>query len=157
MGFMILNAFTAKKFADGVVWLDETKFNSHVFRLDDAIFAKPQTFMNRVGDAVSKLATFYKIKHEDILVVHDDVDLKLGDFKFKKGSASAGHHGVEDIVSKLGDNNFWRLRIGVGRPEDARFDVEDYVLEQLSEGELSAIKELFDSKLFETLNNVVNT
>ncbi|MEK7595780.1 MAG: aminoacyl-tRNA hydrolase [Patescibacteria group bacterium] len=155
VGFMLLNAYAAVKFADGVVWLEENKFSSHVIRFGEVLLVKPQTFMNRSGEALSKLSSFYKIEFNDILVVHDDVDLKFGEVKLKKGSGSAGHHGVEDTISRLGSNDFWRLRVGVGRPEDARFDVEDYVLQGFSEADLTALKELFEKEVLVLIDNFV--
>lgn len=164
-GFLMIQAFVASLTGDGVVWLDETKFKSHVFRLKgdgglhpgqgdtrpkvtpEAIFAKPQTFMNESGEAVSKLRDFYKVELSDILVIHDDVDLEFGDVRVKKGGGSAGHHGIESIVEKLGSVEFVRLRVGVGRPEDKRFDIEDYVLQRFSEEELVKMKEVFDGKV----------
>ncbi len=156
-GFLILNAFVSKKVGDGVVWLEESRFRSHVFRLNDILFVKPQTFMNRVGEAVSKILKFYKVELNDLLVVHDDVDLEFGDHKLKKSSGSAGHHGVEDLFSKLGSSDFWRLRVGVGRPLDNKFDIEDYVLEKFSDDELVELKQMFETKIFEELNRFISS
>ena len=77
------------------------------------LLAKPQTFMNKSGLAVASLAKFYKIKPENILVVHDDIDILWGNFKFSFGRSSAGHKGVESIIKTLKTKNFWRLRIGI--------------------------------------------
>ncbi|MDP2946323.1 MAG: aminoacyl-tRNA hydrolase [bacterium] len=77
------------------------------------ILAKPQTFMNKSGDAVLALSKFYKIKPENILVVHDDIDILWSNFKFSFGRSSAGHKGVESIIKALKTKNFWRLRIGI--------------------------------------------
>lgn len=156
-GFLILNAFVSQKMGDGIVWLEETKFQAHIFRDQELLFVKPQTFMNKVGESIGKLVQFYQIDLNDLLVIHDDVDLKLGDFKLKKNSGSAGHHGVDDIVSQLGGtNDFWRLRIGVGRPEDKRFDVEDYVLQKFSEEELGLLKALFEKELFAVIDKFIS-
>jgi len=74
---------------------------------------KPQTFINKSGDAVLAVSKFYKIKPENILVVHDDIDILWGNFKFSFGRSSAGHKGVESIIKALKTKNFWRLRIGI--------------------------------------------
>ena len=79
------------------------------------ILVKPQTFMNKSGEAVSAVVKFYKVKPENILVVHDDVDIEWGNFKISFGRSSAGHKGVESIIKALKTKNFWRLRIGINR------------------------------------------
>jgi len=77
------------------------------------IISKPMTFMNKSGEAVLVLAKFYKIKPENILVVHDDIDILWSNFKFSFGRSSAGHKGVESIIKALKTKNFWRLRLGI--------------------------------------------
>ncbi|MFY0664445.1 MAG: aminoacyl-tRNA hydrolase [Natronospirillum sp.] len=89
---------------------------------------KPMTFMNRSGQAVAALANFYKLTPEQILVAHDELDLPPGVARFKKGGGHGGHNGLRDIIAQLGNNKeFYRLRIGIGHPGDAR-DVVNYVL-----------------------------
>lgn len=156
-GFMLLNAFVARLTNDGVVWLEETKFKSHIFRSEEVLFVKPQTYMNLVGEAVSKIVQFYKVDLNDVLVIHDDVDLKFGEVKLKKSSGSAGHHGVEDLFSKLGGSEFWRLRVGVGRPENNKFQVEDYVLQKFSEEEIESLKKLFESEIFDLISKFITS
>ncbi len=151
-GFMVLNQFVSEKLNNSVVWLEESKFNSQIIKIADCLFVEPLTFMNKSGEAVSKLMSYYHVDHNDLLVLHDDVDIKFGDFKVKKGSQAAGHHGVEDIISKTGSSEFWRMRIGVGRPENNKFQVEDYVLQKFSEEELTVLKNLYSSSLKEKLN-----
>src|ERR1700682_3988760 len=97
----------------------------------DRRLALPQTFMNRSGLAVSALALFYRIAPEEILIAHDELDLKPGVVKLKQGGGSAGHNGLKDIVASLGTPAFWRLRIGIGHPREGALseqEVADYVL-----------------------------
>ena len=91
---------------------------------------EPQTYMNLSGQAVAPLAKFFKITPDEILVVHDELDLAPGVAKIKKGGSSGGHNGLKDISSALGTQNFWRLRIGVGHPraQNLQQPVIDYVL-----------------------------
>lgn len=91
---------------------------------------EPQTYMNRSGQAVGALARFYKIAPEDILVIHDELDLPPGAAKIKKGGSSAGHNGLKDITAALGSQDYWRLRIGIGHPRSLNLQqqVADYVL-----------------------------
>ena len=88
---------------------------------------EPQTYMNASGRAVAALARFYKITPEEILVVHDELDLPPGEVKLKKGGGHGGHNGLRDIISQLGTTDFWRLRLGIGHPGD-KAAVVDYVL-----------------------------
>ena len=97
----------------------------------DRRLALPQTFMNRSGLAVSALARFYRIAPEEILIAHDELDLKPGVVKLKQGGGSAGHNGLKDIAASLATPDFWRLRIGIGHPREGALseqEVADYVL-----------------------------
>ena len=77
---------------------------------------QPQTFMNLSGKSVAALARFFKIQPEEILVVHDELDLSPGQAKLKRGGSHAGHNGLRDIHAQLGSSDYWRLRIGIGHP-----------------------------------------
>jgi peptidyl-tRNA hydrolase, PTH1 family len=87
-----------------------------------------------------QLLTFIKLLPDEITVIHDDVDLEFGRVKHQKGASSAGHRGVEDIIQKLGTNEFWRYRIGVGRCPDGKIPTDEWVLMSLSSQELEKIK-----------------
>lgn len=93
------------------------------------VLAVPTTYMNDSGRALSSLTHFYKIEPASLIVVHDDVDLPLGALRVKKGGGSAGHHGIESIVAALGTNDFFRVRIGVGRPVSDQLVPPDFLLE----------------------------
>ncbi len=110
----------------------------------DRRLALPQTFMNRSGLAVSALARFYRIAPEEILIAHDELDLKPGAVKLKQGGGNAGHNGLKDIVASLGTPAFWRLRIGIGHPREGELseqEVADYVLHRPRLEEQQAIDE----------------
>ncbi len=96
--------------------------------------AKPQTYMNESGQAVGALMKFYKIPLENLLVVHDDVDLPLGTLRIRPGGGSAGQKGVGSIIDRLGKQDFPRLRIGVGRPPGQMLAAA-YVLQEFNRGE----------------------
>jgi peptidyl-tRNA hydrolase, PTH1 family len=114
----------------------QAKFQALVasVRANDGIdrrLALPQTFVNRSGQAVSALARFYRIAPEEILIAHDELDLKPGAVKLKQGGGSAGHNGLKDIAASLSTPAFWRLRIGIGHPREGALseqEVADYVL-----------------------------
>lgn len=99
---------------------------------------KPQTFMNRSGQAVGAVARFYRVQPEEILVVHDELDLQPGQVKLKKGGSHAGHNGLKDIQAQLGSADFWRLRIGVGHP-GVKAEVIHWVLRKPQASDREAI------------------
>lgn len=120
----------------------EGKYSGDVSRAvlpgGDLWLLKPMTYMNLSGQAVGALARFYKIAPEEILVVHDELDLPPGAARFKQGGGHGGHNGLKDIIAKLGSPNFWRLRIGIGHPGD-RNEVANFVLKKARAEEQQAI------------------
>lgn len=95
----------------------------------DLLLARPSTFMNYSGQAAACLSRKYHLTPADIIVIHDDLDLSLGRIRLRRGGASAGHKGVQSIIDCLGNSDFWRLRIGIGRPAGSgEEDVVNYVL-----------------------------
>lgn len=104
---------------------------------------EPQTFMNRSGQSVGALTRFYKIAPEEVLVVHDELDLAPGVAKLKKGGSSGGHNGLKDITAALGTQDYWRLRIGIGHPRTSgsQQPVADYVLHRPRKEEQPLIDE----------------
>jgi PTH1 family peptidyl-tRNA hydrolase len=107
---------------------------------------KPQLFMNRSGLAIKQLASFYKIQAENILVVHDDLDLQPGIAKIKKGGGHGGHNGLRDTINQLQSKDFYRLRIGIGHPGHKN-DVSNYVLGSPSKSDVLAIEQAIDNSL----------
>jgi len=138
-GFIILDSLSHHY---NLEWHDEPKFDSFLSKHEELILCKPQTFMNNSGEAVSKVMNFHKLDLGNLVIIHDDVDLDFGVTRFGRKIGSAGHKGVENIIEKLGSNDFWRIRIGIGRPIDARFDVENYVLSELAPEEFEKIKNI---------------
>jgi PTH1 family peptidyl-tRNA hydrolase len=110
---------------------------------------EPQTYMNRSGQSVGALARFYKIAPEEILVVHDELDLPPGAAKIKKGGSSGGHNGLKDITAALGTQDYWRLRIGIGHPRTMNLQqqVVDFVLHRPRKEEQVLINEAIEKSL----------
>ncbi|MDR0968816.1 MAG: aminoacyl-tRNA hydrolase [Holosporaceae bacterium] len=106
------------------------------------VVAKPLTFMNLSGRAVRFLADFYKIPAEKVFVIHDDADIAFGRVKIKQGGGNGGHNGLKSIDSLIGVN-YWRIRIGVGRPPE-NWDLASYVLGNFSKDEDSVLRDIFD-------------
>ncbi len=122
----------------------EQRFQSEVARClvegNECRLQKPMTFMNRSGQPVRSLLQFFKIPHEQILVVHDELDLPPGIVRFKKDGGHGGHNGLRDLISHLGSKDFYRLRVGIGHPGH-RDQVVDYVLKKPSKHDRSQIDE----------------
>ncbi len=112
-------------------WQNEKKFKAQIAQIicagQKVILVKPDTFMNLSGLSVAELVNYYQLKPESILVVHDELDLLPGQGRLKVGGGHAGHNGLRDIIAKLGENGFNRLRLGIGRPQ-GKMAVADYVL-----------------------------
>jgi PTH1 family peptidyl-tRNA hydrolase len=110
----------------------------------EVVLAKPMTYMNRSGEAVKKMADFFHLRIEDLLVVHDDLDLPFGRLRFKRRGGDGGHQGIRSIIEWMDGNNFLRLKVGIGRPPQG-MDPAKYVLERFNKSERS----LLDQFLFQ--------
>lgn len=159
------NQYIATRHNAGFWWVDliAAQTNSHL-SIDAKMFGtvaklntdkwllKPTTFMNASGKSVTALAHYYKIKPEEILVVHDELDLPAGQSKLKFGGSHGGHNGLRDIHAALGTADYWRLRIGIGHPGQKN-EVVNYVLKAPSKDEQKAIDDSIDdsSKVLKSL------
>ena len=127
LGFMVVDQISAH-FQTA---MNKNKFDAVCCRVRiddmDVILAKPMTFMNKSGSSVSRFAGFYHVSTQDMLVIHDDIDLDFGRIKIKEKGGDGGHKGIRSIIDALGKDDFCRLRIGIGRPE-AGMNPADYVL-----------------------------
>jgi peptidyl-tRNA hydrolase, PTH1 family len=127
-GFWLVDALAQKL---GASLAPESRFVGDVGKAGTLRLVKPSTYMNESGRSVGALAHFFDIAPDEILVVHDELDLKPGEAKMKLGGGVAGHNGLRDIQAALGSADFWRLRLGIGHPRDSALpqqDVVDYVL-----------------------------
>lgn len=118
-------------------------FTEGIIQGEKLYFLKPLTFMNLSGQSVAGVTQFFKIAPEDVLIIHDDLDVAFGKIRLKIGGSSGGHNGIKSIEQTLGSANFWRLRIGIGRPLQER-DVANYVLNDFDHNELAALVPLYD-------------
>ncbi len=133
-----------------------SKFKGELFKSGEYLFLKPSTFMNLSGESVVLVKNFYKFDNKDIIVIHDDIDLKLGALRFKRGGSSGGHNGLKSIDAHIG-NDYYRIRIGVGRPEKKE-EVVNYVLSDFSKEELECIRKNFENikKAIEDIENAAS-
>ena len=162
VGFMLADKLADKLSADN--WRE--KFNALVaetfFNGEKILIVKPQTFMNLSGEAVAPIMNFYKICAENLIVAHDDMDLPLGMIRLRPKGSGGGHHGIESIIRHLGEENFPRIRIGVGRPPK-NWTVNNHVLSPFNQDDAEIIsktvEELVPAVLCifsEGINNAMN-
>jgi peptidyl-tRNA hydrolase, PTH1 family len=143
-GFWLVERFAQ---SSGVVLRKDPKFKALVGKdPTGAWFLLPQSFMNLSGQPVQMLAGFFKIKPEEILVVHDELDFSPGVAKLKQGGGIAGHNGLRDISQRLATHDYWRLRLGVGKPP-AGIEGGDYVLQKPSAEDRAAIDASIDKSI----------
>ena len=160
-GFLVLNRL-AQAFS---IPLDKSKFDAVLGRgkigNHEIILALPQAFMNRSGPPVLRVINYFKILIEEILVVHDDIDLPVGRIKIKVNGGHGGHNGLKSLIDSLGDKNFVRLRVGIGRSEVStvanhvlgRFnDLEFRGLEQTLQHACDAVIMIIEKGLRESMN-----
>jgi len=119
------------------------------------IFATPTEYMNNSGITVQKIADFYKISPLNIFIVHDDLDLPVGEYRVQFDRGPAGHNGIKSIVEKLNTQQFHRLRIGIGHSEN-NIPVEDYVLQNFSQEESSKVSSI-TPEIFKEIENYIST
>jgi len=125
----------------GLSW--QIKFHSAFSKVDGFLVLKPQTYMNLSGTAISEAASFFKLKADEICVIHDDIELESGAIKFQQGGGLQGHNGLRSIRERLGSDKFFRLRIGIGRP--VHKDVRLYVTSPFTEDELIRLRQNIDA------------
>jgi peptidyl-tRNA hydrolase, PTH1 family len=143
-GFWLVERFAQ---ANGVVLRKDPKFKALVGKHADGTWLLlPQSFMNLSGQPVQMLAGFFKIKPEEVLVVHDELDFPPGIVRLKQGGGIAGHNGLKDISQRLATHEYWRLRLGVGKPP-AGTEGADYVLQKPPVEERAAIDAAIEKSL----------
>lgn len=140
-------------------WDKEDMFNSYLSFVKDgsrvlAILQKPLTYMNRSGEAVAKLFSKYEIGDvsENLILVHDDLDIKLGAFKIQVGKSPVGHNGVKNVEDRIGTTEFKRVRVGIENRENKNIPGEDYVLMKFTKEE----KEILDEVLEDSIRSILS-
>jgi len=144
LGFRVIDEFKRKNnFPDFVLKKElNSLISAKKITGQKIILAKPQTFMNNSGLAVKSLIHFYKIKPQNVVVIHDDIDLPLGKIKVVKNRGSGGHKGVESVIKALKTKNFIRFRLGIQPKKGKPKKVENFVLQNFTKEEEKIIKEL---------------
>lgn len=140
-GFMAASVLEAKR----GIKTNKLKFHAFTnvaeFGGERVLFMRPQTYMNLSGDAVAPAAAFYKIPAERVIVVFDDMSLPIGKLRVKRNGSAGGHNGIKSIISKLGTDQFPRVKIGIGAPPHPDYDVIDWVIGKLNDTDYKIINE----------------
>ena len=139
VGFMVLDKLIKQSTVEGWDKKFDSFFTKIIIAQKSMILLKPLTFMNVSGNAVQKVKNFYDIDPNNIVIIHDDIDLELGKIKLKKGGGDGGHNGLKSIIKMIG-SEFNRIRIGIGRPE--KISVSSYVLNNFREQEVPLLKKI---------------
>lgn len=147
-GFMFVD-----KLSGGEKFSLDNKFEAEICKRGNLIFVKPQTFMNDSGRAVRKIMDFYKLNTSNLILVHDDLDLKLGEYKIQKGVGPKVHNGVSSVEQNMADKNFLRVRLGVDGREESFFEGSgaDYILGRFSKAELEVLDDMIEESADELL------
>ena len=144
VGFMAMDVLAG----EGATWKNEKNALTTRVEIDGmrVILVKPQTFMNNSGIAVLALMTFYKVPLEKLIVIHDDMDIPVGDCRVKVGGGSAGHNGIRSIDANVGCE-YKRIRIGIGHPRDydLKIDPADWVLGRFTSDQLNKIADVISN------------
>ena len=126
----------------------KTEHKAHTAKVrignETVLLAKPQTYMNRSGESVQALLSYYDVGLEDMIVAHDDIEIPFASMLFQSNRGHGGNNGIRDIHAKLGTKAYDRLRLGVGRPSHPAMDVADYVLQNFSKDEQPQLTEWLD-------------
>ena len=137
IGFMVIDEITKNLSTSNI---QKSNFHSSLEKSAYDLYSKPTTYMNNSGMAVQAIKEYYKLEMEDIIVIHDDIDLPFGTVKFKIGGGHGGHNGLRSIDAHIG-KEYIRVRIGVGKPQD-KADVANYVLNNFSKEELNKLPDI---------------
>ncbi len=140
VGFLVIDEITKNLKSSNINSsnINKSNFKADVLKSGYNLLVKPSTYMNLSGEAVHAIKEYYKIEMEDIIVIHDDLDLPFGTVKFKIGGGHGGHNGLRSIDSHIG-KEYVRVRIGIGKPAD-KSDVSNYVLSNFSKEELNKLE-----------------
>lgn len=137
IGFMVIDEITKNLSTSNI---NNPNFQSTLLKSGYNLFAKPTTYMNNSGMAVHAIKEYYKIDLENIIVIHDDLDLPFGTVKFKIGGGHGGHNGLRSLDSHIG-KDYVRVRIGIGKPKE-KLDVANYVLSNFSKEEMKLLQDI---------------
>ena len=140
IGFMLIDKLIDELNAQNI---SKSQFRGELFKSKNLLLLKPSTYMNLSGESVVAVKNYYKIDNEDIFVFHDDLDLSLGSIRIKKGGGSGGHNGIKSIDQHI-SNEYYRIRMGIGRPQDKE-SVINYVLGDFKDEQIACLDKIIET------------
>lgn len=152
IGFLVIDEITKNLTTSNI---NNSNFQSSLQKSGSNLFSKPITYMNNSGVAVHSIKEYYKIDLENIIIIHDDLDLPFGVVKFKKGGGNGGHNGLKSLDSHIGQD-YIRVRVGIGKPED-KANVSNYVLSDFSKDELETLNSKIIPHIVKSIEALKNT
>lgn len=155
-GFIVLDEIASR---GGISWESprfQAEFASGLVCGEKCVLLKPQTYMNLSGRSVGEAARFYKLSASDVVVLHDDVDVPMGKVKARTSGGAGGHNGIKDIITTLGTPDFYRIKLGVGRPEGG-IPTHSWVLARMSDEQLSELVQGMTDEALLRLENAFQT
>lgn len=156
MGFDVINKL-AKKCE---IEITRSKYNafygSGIIENEKVILIKPQTYMNLSGQAIKPFMDFYKIQPENVMIIYDDMDTDEGLIRIRQKGGAGSHNGMKSVVQELGTQNFPRIRVGIGRPDDDDFDRINYVIGQIQDNEYETLSKAQDKAVDAVISYIKN-
>ena len=152
IGFYIVDQFVR---AHDISFSLSSDLSGYTAQQTGFIVLKPNTYMNLSGESVGKTIRYFKIEPTDTFVIHDDLDLAFGQIKIQYSKSAAGHHGVESIISHIGTEKFWRIRVGISGPSVHTIPADKYVLAKLTTEEKNILNTI-TPKILESIEICIN-
>lgn len=154
VGFMVLDELAKREGISFNKVKNEATLADFMFKGEKIILAKPLTYMNESGRSVRPLMDFYKIPVEDVIIIHDDMDLPVGHLRLRQKGSAGGHNGIKSLISHLGTQEFKRIKIGIDHPQ--RMSVVDWVLSRFTKEQQNQLESGINEAL-EALDNWIDT
>jgi len=150
IGFLVIDKITKSLVTTTI---NKSDFKSQLFKSSNQLLAKPQTFMNESGQALISIAQYYNVSNDNIIIVHDDLDLPFGTIRFKKGGGHGGHNGLRSIDSHIGQD-YIRIRVGIGKPQDKN-QIANYVLSDFLKEEFLKLNDIIIPHIIKSIEAIL--
>lgn len=138
VGFLVIDSITKNLSLKTSV--NKSTFNAETIKSQNSLYTKPQTFMNDSGQSIEAISSYFNVENQDIIIIHDDLDLPFGTVKFKLGGGHGGHNGLRSIDAHIG-KEYLRVRVGIGKPQNKE-EVVNHVLSNFSKEELKQLEDI---------------
>jgi len=147
VGFRVIDELVSLKQYQDLILKDHKKFSGQYAKNNELILLKPMTYMNNSGQSAQTVINYFGIDLDNVLIIHDDMDLNLGQIKIQKNKSAAGHNGVDSIINYINSNEFWRLRIGIGNEFKKKMPGDKFVISNFTAEENKTINKIIGPAL----------